>query len=111
VRVHVVGTSHFATAVDSDADDYRYASRDGADLALAPFELPPELAGRLVEISRKMGLLVAGIDLRVTEDGEWFCFEVNPSPGFTFYEEATGQPIAAAIADLLTQRRPGGSRP
>jgi putative protein kinase ArgK-like GTPase of G3E family len=26
------------------------------------------------------------------------------SPGFTFYEEATGQPIAAAVADLLRSR-------
>ncbi len=48
-----------------------------------------------------MGLLVAGIDLRLTPDDEWYCFEVNPSPGFTFYEDAGGQPIAAAIAGLL----------
>ena len=105
IRVHVVGTTCFATAVDSEADDYRYAGRDGAELTLAPFELPADLAGRLVAISRQMGLLVAGIDLRLTANGEWFCFEVNPSPGFTFYEEATGQPIAAAIADLLMLHR------
>jgi glutathione synthase/RimK-type ligase-like ATP-grasp enzyme len=55
-----------------------------------------------------MGLLVSGIDLRVTGKGEWVCFEVNPSPGFTFYE-ADGQPIAAAIADLLLAGIP--SRP
>jgi len=27
---------------------------------------------------------------------------VNPSPAFTYYQQATGQPIAAAIARLLT---------
>lgn len=48
-----------------------------------------------------MGLLLAGIALRRTPEGGWVCFEVNPSPGFSFYEEATGQPIAAAVADLL----------
>ena len=48
-----------------------------------------------------MGLFVAGIDLRRTPSGEWCCFEVNPSPAFTFYQESTGQPIAAAIASLL----------
>jgi hypothetical protein len=26
---------------------------------------------------------------------------VNPSPGFSFYEHGTGQPISAALADLL----------
>ena len=48
-----------------------------------------------------MQLHVAGIDLRRTPDGEWFCFEVNPSPAFLYYETATGLPIAAAIAQLL----------
>ena len=111
IRVHVVGAACFATAVDSQADDYRYAAQEGADLALEPFELPRALAERLVAISRQMGLLVAGIDLRLTAEGVWFCFEINPSPGFTFYEEATGQPIAAAIADLLSERRGRQRRP
>ena len=46
---------------------------------------------------------LAGIDLRLTDDGRWFCFEVNPSPGFTYYEQATGQPIARSIARLLAR--------
>jgi len=49
-----------------------------------------------------MSLVLAGNDLRRTPDGQWFCFEVNPSPGFTYYEQATGQPIADAIASILT---------
>jgi glutathione synthase/RimK-type ligase-like ATP-grasp enzyme len=48
-----------------------------------------------------MGLSVAGIDLRRTPGRKWVCFEVNPSPAFVFYEEATGQPIGDAIARLL----------
>jgi hypothetical protein len=32
------------------------------------------------------------------------CFEVNPSPGFSYYEGHTGQPISAAIARYLAQR-------
>jgi glutathione synthase/RimK-type ligase-like ATP-grasp enzyme len=101
VRVHVVGSRVFATAVDSEAADYRYASRDGADIAMLPYDIPADLAQRLVALTASLGLLVSGIDLRLTPDGEWFCFEVNPSPGFSFYEEATGQPIAEAIVDLL----------
>jgi glutathione synthase/RimK-type ligase-like ATP-grasp enzyme len=101
VRVHVVGHRWFATAIDSDVDDYRYASRNGTDVTMTPIEIPSELGKSLVALTQRMGLLVSGIDLRVTENGEWFCFEVNPSPGFTFYEAATGQPIADAIADLL----------
>lgn len=106
VRVHVVGDRWFATAVDSVVDDYRYASRDGADVAMAPIELPSELGKRLVGLTQRMRLLVSGIDLRLTDRGEWFCLEVNPSPGFTFYEDATGQPVAEAIADLLVRGLP-----
>jgi D-alanine-D-alanine ligase-like ATP-grasp enzyme len=48
-----------------------------------------------------MKLIVAGIDLRHTPAGKWYCFEVNPSPGFTYYQAATHQPIDEAIAQLL----------
>ena len=97
VRVHVVGSKWFATSVESDATDYRY---DG-DVVMAPFELPPALGAALVDVAAAMGLLVAGVDLRLTPDEQWRCFEVNPSPGFSFYEDHTGQSIAAAIAGLL----------
>jgi glutathione synthase/RimK-type ligase-like ATP-grasp enzyme len=98
LRVHVVGERWFATAIKSTAADYRYG---GSDIAIAATEIDGEFGERLVRLTASAGLLVAGIDLRLTPNDEWFCFEVNPSPGFTFYEDATGQPIAAAIADLL----------
>ncbi|UOX91115.1 RimK domain-containing protein ATP-grasp [Amycolatopsis sp. FBCC-B4732] len=102
VRVHVVGAEVFAVEVDSDADDYRYARVLGhRDPVLTSIELPPEVTLRCFDLAKRLGLPVAGIDLRRTPDGEWYCFEVNPSPGFTYYESQTGQPIAAAVAGLL----------
>jgi len=102
VRVHVVGSDVFATEVDSEADDYRYARDQGHRApALAEIDLPADVAARCLDLSKRLRLPVAGIDLRRTPDGEWYCFEVNPSPGFTYYESNTGQPIAAAIAGLL----------
>ena len=101
VRVHVVGKHCFATAIDSSAIDYRYGALAGVDPTLTAVDVPPSLQEILIALTHRLGLLVAGIDLRVTTSGEWFCFEVNPSPGFTFYEDATGQPIGEAIADLL----------
>jgi D-alanine-D-alanine ligase-like ATP-grasp enzyme len=44
--------------------------------------------------------------MRRTDEGEWYCFEINPSPGFTYYQNATGAPIDAAIAKLLATPRP-----
>jgi glutathione synthase/RimK-type ligase-like ATP-grasp enzyme len=105
VRVHVVGDHCFATSVTSAASDYRYASEDESSVKLAPFDLPKPLQAQLISLVYSMGLLVAGIDLRRTNHGHWVCFEVNPSPGFTYYEDHTGQPIAAAVAELLRRRR------
>jgi glutathione synthase/RimK-type ligase-like ATP-grasp enzyme len=96
-RVHVVGERIFACEIISDADDYRYAD---TSVELRPCELPTDVADRCRRLAADQHLLVAGIDLRRTPAGEWYCFEVNPSPGFPFYEHASG-PISEAIARLL----------
>lgn len=100
-RVHVVGDQVFPTRISSAAQDYRYASRSGDELAMAAATIPDAVAARCRDMTARMGLHVSGIDLRCTPDGDWVCFEVNPSPAFVFYEQATGQPIGDAIADLL----------
>jgi hypothetical protein len=94
-RVHVVGE------VASAADDYRYPG--DYDVQYRACTIPREIEDRCRLMSAAMQLPVAGIDLRRTPEGEWVCFEVNPSPGFTAYEEMTGHPIANAIARLLTR--------
>jgi glutathione synthase/RimK-type ligase-like ATP-grasp enzyme len=102
VRVHVVGEQWFACAIESSASDYRYAGADGTGAKLSAFKLPKQIGRQLVTLVRRMNLLVAGVDLRQAPDGSWVCFEVNPSPGFPWYEEATGHQIGDAIANLLT---------
>jgi glutathione synthase/RimK-type ligase-like ATP-grasp enzyme len=100
IRVHVVGDDVFATAIETSAVDYRYPGA-GEEPHLSAACLPENVADRCRTMSVSMGLLFAGIDLRRSPSGAWYCFEVNPSPGFTYYEAATGQPIAAAVARLL----------
>ncbi|HYX61651.1 MAG TPA: hypothetical protein VE888_21875, partial [Streptosporangiaceae bacterium] len=34
-------------------------------------------------------------------DGDWYCFEVNTAPAFSWFQDHTGQPIADAVAALL----------
>jgi glutathione synthase/RimK-type ligase-like ATP-grasp enzyme len=102
VRVHTVGGEVFATAISTTATDYRYAHRQTGEAAtMEPYELTPELAARCTSLAAALGLDLAGIDLRLTPAGEAFCFEVNPSPVYSYYESHTGQPIAAAIARHL----------
>jgi len=100
-RVHVVGDRVFAAQIVSDADDYRYAGRSGGRTEIRACTLEPDLGERCRRLAAELGLLFAGVDLRRSPEGRWYCFEVNPSPGFTFYQEATGQKIAESVASLL----------
>ena len=101
-RVHVVGSRLFASRVLSDGVDYRYAPS-----RIEACEIQADVAERCLELSRALDLPFAGIDLRRTPDGQWFCFEVNPAPGYSSYEEVTGQRISAAIANLLLEHERG----
>ena len=102
VRVHVVGHEVFAVKAVADAIDYRYAHQDGGPPAeLEPYDLEPVWADACIHLAHSLGLPLAGIDLKRTPDGGMVCFEVNPSPGFSYYEESTGQPISRAIARAL----------
>jgi glutathione synthase/RimK-type ligase-like ATP-grasp enzyme len=101
VRVHTVGGAVFATMIETEAVDYRYAGRDGLDIAMRPTKLPAAVEDACLRAARALGLLFAGIDLKETPDGDYVCFEVNPCPGFTYYERHSGQQISSALADLL----------
>jgi glutathione synthase/RimK-type ligase-like ATP-grasp enzyme len=108
VRVHVVGEEVIATAIHTDATDYRYARRQvGESADLEGVTISDRLAARCVALARALGLDFAGIDLKFTPEDEVYCFEVNPSPAFSYYEEQSGQPIAHAVARYLA----GGSAP
>ena len=100
-RVHVVGDEIFACEITSSADDYRFPSDKEDGIEMHSFDLPDEIAGRCRRLAAALGLAVAGIDLRCTADGRWFCFEANPVAGFTYYQEAAGHRIDDAIARLL----------
>jgi glutathione synthase/RimK-type ligase-like ATP-grasp enzyme len=102
VRVHTVGQKVFATAIATEATDYRYAQRQSGDHAeLREVDLSDELAEMCVNLSEGLGLAFAGIDLKITPENRVFCFEVNPSPAFSYYESNTNQPISRAVAEYL----------
>jgi RimK-like ATP-grasp domain len=102
LRVHVVANDLFATAVYSEAIDYRYGVRQEVEAAeLEAVELPDELAQRCLALAAALELPFAGIDFKLSPSGEAICFEVNPSPAFSYYELSTGQPIARAVARYL----------
>ncbi len=101
IRVHVVGDAIFPTKIETAVTDYRYARRENKTARLSACKLPPKIAKNCFELSRRLGLTLCGIDLFLTDDGEYYCFEVNPSPGYSYFQDNTGQDISGAIAKWL----------
>ena len=101
IRVHVINSRVFATAVNTSSTDYRYAHTEGAEAKLRAVEIPQEIQERCISLSNALGLAFSGIDFKLTPDNEFYCFEVNPSPAYSYYEGNTGQPISKAVACYL----------
>lgn len=98
IRVHALATGEvFACEIKSETSDYRYDSKRNINI----INLPDKIKKACIKMTLDMGLYLSGIDLRRTKDGNYYCFEVNPSPAFTWYEMQTGLPITEAVADMM----------
>jgi glutathione synthase/RimK-type ligase-like ATP-grasp enzyme len=104
-RAHVVGEEVLAVRLESNELDYRYGST-----TMVAAELPADVAAKCRRLSSMLGLHFSGIDLMRTPQDEWYCFEVNTSPGYSYFERGSGQPISAALARIMidADRRPEG---
>lgn len=97
-RVHVIRDEVFAVRIESDNLDYRYGNT-----RMFPEELPVEIAEKCRQLNSLWGLHLSGIDLMRTPDNEWYCFEVNTSPAYSYFEQISGVHISAAIAKVLIE--------
>jgi RimK family alpha-L-glutamate ligase len=79
--------------------------------AVAPIDLPPDLAALALDAARVVEADYAGVDLLPHDDGGCFVLEVNGIPGWQGLQRTTAVDVAAAIADHLVARaRPGAVR-
>ncbi len=92
-RVHALKDQLFSCRIESDRLDYRYGNT-----TMVAEALPPEVGKKCLELNKLLGLDFSGIDLMRTPEDEWFCFEVNPSPAFPYFEYHSGLPIGKALA-------------
>jgi len=95
-RAHVFDDQIFAVRIESDSLDYRYGRT-----SMMAEDLPYDVSQKCYRINKLLGLHFSGIDLIRTNDDEWYCFEVNPSPGYSYFELNGGQPISTALARFL----------
>lgn len=102
LRITVVGEQFFAAAIHSQDTSYKIDFRmDIAAARVEPVTLPDEVQARLLALMRTLGLQYGAIDMRRRPDGSHVFLEVNPAGQWLFVERQTGQPISAALAELL----------
>lgn len=102
LRVTIVGEQIFAAAIHSQETSYQVDCRmDMANAHVEPITLPDEVQQRLHALTDSLGLVYGAIDMRLRPDGEYVFFEINPAGQWRFIEVLTGQPITAAMAELL----------
>jgi hypothetical protein len=101
IRVHTIGNRWFATRIVTNAVDYRYAQQEGLTVQMEPTTLPAEVVDACLRLANHFELLLTGIDLKQTREGEYYCFEVNPAPAFLVYEQGSGQEISRSLAEIL----------
>ena len=95
-RVHVIGDRIFALRIHSDKLDYRYGNT-----AMFAEELPESIAAKCRALNSLLGLHFSGVDLIRTQEDEWYCLEVNPSPAYSYFQYKSGEPISQALCAFL----------
>lgn len=101
-RVTIVGDRVFAATIATGAG-YAYDFRVEENPTIDEHELPARVERRLLDLLQSLGLSYGAVDLRRTPEGDYVFLEINPAGQWLFVEHATGQPIAAALADLLVR--------
>jgi glutathione synthase/RimK-type ligase-like ATP-grasp enzyme len=110
LRVTAVGEVFYAAATDVRDAEYPQDVRLNLDAKYRKHELPAELIAKLRELMDRLGLIYGAIDLRLTPKGRYVFLEINPAGQFLYIERATGQPIAAALAQNLLKKHVAKNR-
>ncbi len=108
LRVTVVGKLVFAAAVVNHTEegvsdhvrDWRVHNLIG-NTGFKAFELPDGIKQKCINLIKSFGLKFGAIDIIIDKRGKYWFLENNPCGQWAFIEDATGQPIGKAIAQLL----------
>lgn len=103
-RVTMVGRQPLGVAIRTDSEQGRLDWRtDYPQLRYEPIEVPDDVTKGMVAYLDALGLSYGAFDFAITPQGEWIMFECNPAGQWLWLQQETGAPIAAALADLLTE--------
>ncbi|MDQ0376474.1 ATP-grasp ribosomal peptide maturase [Amycolatopsis thermophila] len=103
-RMFVVGDQITTAAIHAHTAAAYIDWRDGYDTNTYELIEPPDaVRGAVLCMMRELGLVYGALDFVIGPDGEWTFLEVNAGGQYGWIEDATGAPITAQLADLLTK--------
>ncbi len=106
LRITVIGDRVLAAAADMRDSEYKVDVRFNTNLCYRPHPLPDAVAAQLLALMRRLGLEYGAIDMRLTPEGEYVFFEINPAGQFLYIEQSAGLPLTAAMAAHLASAAP-----
>lgn len=102
VRLTVVGNVFFPVAIHGLSEKARVDWRsDYASHHYEECDLPARVRAAVTAVMGEFGLTYAAFDFVVDRDGTWWFLEVNPKGQWGWIQDATGAPIADALAAVL----------
>lgn len=108
VRLTVVDDDFFAVRIDAESPAAAIDWRTDYDhLRYMLIETPEGIRLAVSRLLDSLRLRFTAMDFVVTPDGDWVFLEANQNGQWGWLQDATGAPIAAAIAHALTK----GPRP
>lgn len=99
LRVFVIGDK-VVGCMQRFATDNSFKANFSRGGGVQEFPLTPEIEELALQVTKEVGLEIAGVDLLFDKDGFKIC-EVNSSPGFKGMEQATGKDIAKEIISYI----------
>ena len=101
LRVTVIGEQVFCTSVTVGGNPIRGDWRlEKTDAEFRPFDLPPQVSAKCLQLTKSLGLVFGAIDLAV-QQGTYFFLEINPTGEWGWLVDQANLPIDEAIADSL----------
>ena len=104
VRTTIIGEQVLSARVASSAD--LVDSRLAMDAPWEAWQLPQDVVSKLRRLMVSLGLAFGTVDLKMTPEGDYVFFEVNPQGQFLYIEILTGLPLSESVADFLVSGSP-----
>jgi len=110
IRINVIGDVIFGAEAAPTIKEAELDCRIDPKLKWEKHAIDEALQRDLRAFARRLGLHYGSIDMRLTPEGTYVFFEINPSGQFLFIEIDTGHPLSDAMAAMLLSARSGTSR-